>query len=498
MIWRYIEPIIRSAAEVITNPRQASTRWQKTVRFGYDLGRHGWRQLRDDNAPMMAAALTFRTLFALLPVIVVTTVVVKAMYGVGEFKALVGRLIDSFYLDDVQVVQSSEPMMGPPWEGDEPDAMSLGEWVEMLVDRAAEINLEALGWVGLAIVIYAAISLMATIEATFNTISRAPQGRAWTWRVPLYWFLLTLGPVAIGLTYFVDARFTTWISDANVWPVIETGLPLVWTFCASWLLMTLIYMLVPNTSLSMRAVLAGAFVAALLIEIGKRTLGAYISNAFTINQLYGSLGLIPVFMFWTYLMWLVVLFGLEVTAALHMLGGRRELEEIEQRRARTGFVDPTSVLAVMQVITSRFQHREDTDGTCSSDALQRATGLNETIVRLILGKLVENGYIHRVSHADLGDTAVVLARPPEDITVDGLLRLGYDLAEAGGVPTDLGAASRLRDAQLDAAGQLTLADAMAMTGDDGTSAGGPASAPADAASRGSASTDPADAVSRQS
>ena len=48
-------------------------------------------------------------------------------------------------------------------------------------------------------------------------------------------------------------------------------------------------------------------VAVILLEIGKRSLGA--ADAFSMSSLYGSLGLIPVFMFWMYLMWMFVLFA---------------------------------------------------------------------------------------------------------------------------------------------------------------------------------------------
>ena len=80
-----------------------------------------------------------------------------------------------------------------------------------------------------------------------------------------------------------------------------------------------IYKLVPNTTVTIRSALAGAFVSALLLELGKRFLDLYLGKAFAVSQLYGSLGLVPLFMFWVYLMWLAVLFGLEVCAMLQGL-----------------------------------------------------------------------------------------------------------------------------------------------------------------------------------
>ena len=52
-----IEQVTDWVKRVITQPRSELTRWQKRVRFAYDLGRYGAKQLDEDNASQMAAAL---------------------------------------------------------------------------------------------------------------------------------------------------------------------------------------------------------------------------------------------------------------------------------------------------------------------------------------------------------------------------------------------------------------------------------------------------------
>ncbi len=71
--------------EALVQPRHELDRWQKAARFVYDLGRCGLRQLDNDRAAQMAAALSFRTLFGLLPVLIVATVLVKAVGGEERF-----------------------------------------------------------------------------------------------------------------------------------------------------------------------------------------------------------------------------------------------------------------------------------------------------------------------------------------------------------------------------------------------------------------------------
>ena len=67
MIHKLTQAMIRWMSRVITQPRDELDRWQRAARFAYDLAIYGGRQLRHDRAPQMAAALAFRTLFALVP-----------------------------------------------------------------------------------------------------------------------------------------------------------------------------------------------------------------------------------------------------------------------------------------------------------------------------------------------------------------------------------------------------------------------------------------------
>jgi membrane protein len=91
----------------------------------------------------------------------------------------------------------------------------------------------------------------------------------------------------------------------------------IWDFFLGWLLLVLLYRLVPTVRLHLKAIMIGAFVASLLLLIGKESLGLYFDHAISLKQMYGSLGLVPIFMFWLYLMWLIILLGLQVAAIVH-------------------------------------------------------------------------------------------------------------------------------------------------------------------------------------
>ncbi|MHC4101681.1 MAG: YhjD/YihY/BrkB family envelope integrity protein [Planctomycetota bacterium] len=444
MAFQRVKALVDWLGRIMTQPQSELNRFQRTLRFVYDLGRHGARQLQHDRAPQMAGALAFRTLFALLPVLVLGTVLVRAFRGFDQMEGKLAELFTKLRLDEFQVTGAA-----PADENGVAAGESLSQWLLGLFDQVEQINLAAIGWVGLAVVIYSAIGLMVTIEKSFNIIYRAPEGRSWARRLTIYWTVLTLGPGAIVAAMWIGNWLETVFPEQAGWWSVFRGVPALWNYVAIWLVTFALYKLIPNTNVTYRPALFGALLAAILLELGKRTLGAYFANAVSFSQLYGSLGLIPVFMFWVYVMWLIVLFGLEVSATLQMLGGRRRLEEIEATE-RTGLVDPTSVLLVMQFVARQFEESRPTTAREIADE----SALPESTVVQMIEYLISAGILHRL---DREDGAVALARPPDQVSADELIEVGYRLADEG-VERRSALIERLREAQKALAGQVTLAN----------------------------------------
>ncbi|MBC8870965.1 MAG: YihY family inner membrane protein [Planctomycetes bacterium] len=442
MLRRVAESTIRWLKRVITQPREELDRWQAAVRFAHDLGRFGARQLQHDRAQQMAAALSFRTLFGLLPVLVVATILVKALGTQESFVEPLDKTLEFWGLDDVHIV--------PP-TGVEGGTTTLGVWLHERVREAIEnVNVAAIGWVGVVITIYAAISLVVTIENCFNVIYRASQGRLWKYRVPLYWFLLTISPLILASSTYVNTRFEQLLQGLDTYQWLTTSVGVLWSLFAIWLLMLTVYMLFPNTKVHWRPAMIGALVSTILLEIGKRTMGMYLANALSISQLYGSLGLIPLFMFWVYLMWLAVLFGLQVSSTLQHLHGR-QLAELEQQQRDSTIIDPAVVPVIMKAIGERFREGQ----TTSIQHIASVTGLPDTVTERIVDQLAVAGLLHRVADSDRN---IALSRPPQEIPVQQLLDIAFKSAD---LAVDEPGASQLLDslraAQKDATAGATLA-----------------------------------------
>jgi membrane protein len=180
------------------------------------------------------------------------------------------------------------------------------------------------------------------------------------------------------------------------------------------------FVLLPNTQVSWRSAVGGAFVSAVLLHIGKVGLAAYINNAFSFSHLYGPLGFVPVLMLWTYAMWICILFGVEVAAIVQRLGGRHEIDEVSRLRSRSALLDASSVLLLMEAIAEGFEAGK----AVPLAALVEETGLPEPVATEILEKLAAEGFVHRVA---TNVAAYTLARPPQDISAESLVEFGQGM-----------------------------------------------------------------------
>ncbi len=408
---KFISFTIERLRQAITQPRDELDRWQRAARYVYDLGRCGLLQLTYDRAPQMAGELAFRTLFSLLPVMVVGTLVVKALGMEAWIDEPIDHMLAAIGLSDVRVV--------PRDGGIESETLSL--WLQQRFQEASQVNVAAIGWVGVLVTVYAAISLVVTVENSFNTIYRVQRGRPWSRRVPLYWFMLTVSPLVLVLGTYLNGEIETSFASFEVWGWVSRVISVVWSLLILWIIISLLYLFLPSSHVNVRSAISGALVAAILLEIGKRTLGAYLQNALSISQLYGSLGLVPLFMFWVYLMWLVILFGLEVSAIMQTVHGGRFA--VHGPLSAGAFVlEPTTVVQLMEVVAKDFYAGKSS----TFDELMDEASLPESVVEEITAQLLREKLIHEVAGEHRSFT---LAKDPESMDAQQIIQVAFDLAD---------------------------------------------------------------------
>jgi membrane protein len=154
---------------------------------------------------------------------------------------------------------------------------------------------------------------MVRIEVALNRIWRVDRNRTVINRIVMYWAVLTLAPIIIAAAIALSASKVMGFlgGEAGVSPgALRFGM-----FFLSWMAFSIFFLLVPNRRVQIKHALIGAFLSAVLFELAKAGFVAYVSNT-NYKVIYGALATIPIFLFWLYLVWIVVLFGASLAASL--------------------------------------------------------------------------------------------------------------------------------------------------------------------------------------
>lgn len=270
-----------------------AARWVR--QFGVLIGS---RFVADHGLPT-AAALTFTTLLALVPLMAVSLTLFTA-FPIGERVQvqLQDFVFNNFLPASGEVVQRY-----------------LGEFSQ----KAARMT-----GPGLLFLIATALLMMANIERAFNRIWRIDKRRHPLNRFMVYWAILTLGPLLIGLSVVLTSYLVSvpLFSDAAQRFGLDSGLLRVTPAIASAAAFSLLYLVVPNQPVPLRHAVVGGVLAALLFEIAKRVFAHYVTLFPAYEMIYGALAVMPLFLVWLYLSWTITLLGAEFCCCLAIMGRR--------------------------------------------------------------------------------------------------------------------------------------------------------------------------------
>jgi membrane protein len=286
------------------------------------------------------------------------------------------------------------------------------------------VNGRLTGLVAFGVLLYGAISLMAVIESTFNKLYGSIKPRPWTRRIMLYWCVLTLGPLGIAASLVLGrTAYMTASSHVGAGFILSVT-NVVSGFLVTWCLLLIMFRIVPDIRVSWRPALAGSFFAALAWEVGKWAFGIYVQMVAK-NSVYGSLALLPLFMFWLYITWCVTLVGLEISYVMQFWPLLRRTFFFTRAGRNAGLSDLRWILSLGVLLHQRFKAGKPVDVEEAAEALMLP---NDVTGELMMG-LEKAGLVHATARG-----AYSLARPSDAITAHDLLTAARVMCH---VPPDL-------------------------------------------------------------
>ena len=327
-----------------------------------------------DGCQESAAALTYMTLFAVVPLMTMMYsmfAIIPAFQGFGD-----------------QVEQLIFENLVP----------TSGVEVQAYL-RDFSVQARQLSALGGFILIVTSYLMLSNIEKTFNRIWQTAGGRRGLSSFLLYWGVLSFGPLLIGIgllmhTYLLSFQLLVDEFDKfQLSAAVFQYLPWLMT----WAGFTLLFVAMPNCRVIFRYALWGSLLTTLFFQIAKGLFGLLVVNS-NYHTIYGAFAMVPMFLLWVYLCWVIVLAGAELI---------RSLETFNQSYRPCYFPD---LIAVLIICAQCLEFQRRGEAITDNDMLKAGIdGQQWSRLRLLL---LENKVLVATANS-----RYVLTRDPGDLTL---------------------------------------------------------------------------------
>ena len=351
------------------------------------------RTFIDDKVMTKAAALTYSTLFAIVPILALIFAVAR---GFG-FENIVTGLLENGIIGENETVDT---------------VMKFIDGYMQYVSSGAFIG------IGLLFLLFSVYSLADGIETNLNSIWHVKKARGMGRKITDYFSLVLLIPIGIiclsGFSVLASSILTRMKGFVLLGGFVQFLIKAIPYLVAGFIL-TGFYMFMPNTKVKFKFAIIPGFIAGCLFQLlqnlyfhGQLTLSSY-------NAIYGGFAALPLFLFWLNISWCIVLFGCEMAYVSQNNDNFNYFKEPDKisRRHQDYYC-----LMVMSIICKRFNRHEP---PFTRKELADRLKVPYRYIISALDILIESGLLETVLQDDEREPAFVPATDTQKLTVVNVL-----------------------------------------------------------------------------
>lgn len=253
------------------------------------------RALEGESVRLRAMALTYISLFAIVPALVVAFSVVQAFTGMEHIAARVNE----FLFENLAVGARA----------------TIEPYLQRFVRNA---HLTSAGVVGGALLVWSAVSLFSNVDRAVNDIWGIRRRRRLRSQMVIYWVGLTLGPLLLAASVMIGHTARAFLAGTGLRVLATAGSVLL--TCAFF---AVLYVIVPDTKVRLAAAGAGGLAAGIAWEVAKWAYTFAVTKFFRYHAIYGSVAAVPIFLLWLFVSWTILLFGARLAFVLQYASALR-------------------------------------------------------------------------------------------------------------------------------------------------------------------------------
>jgi membrane protein len=279
-----------------------------------------------------ASALTFAIILSLVPILALTTSILKGLGNDKQLETVIIRLLDQWEPpgQDLQRQanpgdQSLEKLAFSPTPSTDasavPASTNLHHAVHLIFQYVDRTNFAALGILGVIGLIIVVFLVLASIEEAMNAIWHTHQGRSLSRKIMDYLALLILLPLSLNVALAAEAI----LASKSIMQRLSTIMPATWVaplfiklipFLFIVLTLMVMYLFFPHTKVKTWTAMIGALFASIFWFIFQKLYISLQVGVANYNAIYGSFASVPLFLVWLQIGWTFILLGASLAYAL--------------------------------------------------------------------------------------------------------------------------------------------------------------------------------------
>ena len=298
-----------------------------------------YQKSESDDIFIHAMSLVYTTLLSLIPLLIFSFYIMTLFNFFGGMSELISKLKTAI-LNNL--------------------ATGTGETLINVLEQYI-INIDQLGVISFFTLVVVIIFMLARIEVTFNKIWGVKEHRDLFKRFVAFWTFITLGTFLFTMLLSLALGLASSYFEAQI-----TGESLFNSFLfrfisnsVYFLIFIAAYYLIPNTEVELSAAVVGGMTSGTFFIIAKQLYTFYTKHVVTYNQIYGPLAVIPLFLIWLYVIWVIALLGAIIS---YVFQYRRQLNNFIHQEVTIG-TKGLLPIAILVIIHKRFLKQEETGVT---------------------------------------------------------------------------------------------------------------------------------------
>jgi membrane protein len=366
------------------------------------------QEFQTDECPRRASALTYYSMLNIVPLAAVA-------FGIAKGFGL-ERIVEN------RILQFAEQAN---WQADITNQILT--FSRTLLEHAKG---GLIAGVGVVLLLWTVISILGKIEESFNAIWEVRKARPLVRKFSDYIAMMVFGPLLLiissSMTVVVASQVKVIVQKISLLgaftPVIFFLLNFL-PYVSIWVLLTLVYIVMPNTQVPLRSGILGGIAAGTIYQIVQWVYIKFQIGVTGYGAIYGSFAALPLFLVWLQLSWMIFLFGAEIAFAnenFETYGFYPDYDRLSLASKKT------LAIRIFHLLVKRFSMGEK---PLTDSQIAPLLEIPVRLVRQLLHELIESGLVGETVSGRNQDTAFQPARSIENITV----KYAIDAYERSGV-----------------------------------------------------------------